>query len=82
MLPTLQPGRVIIGVRARRIRRGDVVIVAHDGLEKVKRVKYSRHGKVFLVGDKPDRSTDSRSFGAIGEDAIVAKVIWPRIKAR
>ena len=78
MAPTLVPGTVVMGVLPRKIRPGDVVIVRHGGLDKIKRIKELRAGEVFLLGDNPADSTDSRNFGWLESTVILAKVIWPR----
>lgn len=75
MAPTLMPGRVVLGVWPRRIRVGDVVIVHHEGVDKVKRVKDLSDGKVYLVGDNPASSTDSRDFGWLDTAHVIAKVM-------
>lgn len=33
---------------------------------------------VYVVGDNAQASTDSRSFGWLQPDEVIAKVIWPR----
>jgi len=78
MLPALRPGYVIVGASFRRLRPGELVVIHHDGLEKVKRIQQMRFTEVFVTGDNPAESTDSRSFGWLPVDAVVAKVIWPR----
>jgi len=77
MHPTLRKGMLVLAMRFLHIGPGDVVIVRHDNLEKVKRVEKIRDDKVFLTGDNPDSSTDSRNFGWLPQKAIMAKVIWP-----
>lgn len=77
MLPSLKQGQIVIGVRARNIRAGDVVVVRHNGLEKIKRVKERRGDKLFLIGDNTSRSTDSRNFGWLHIGSVTAKIIWP-----
>ncbi|MBQ8372188.1 MAG: signal peptidase I [Clostridia bacterium] len=32
-------------------------------------------GEIFLVGDNRDNSTDSRSFGSVGEESIIGKLL-------
>ena len=81
MLPTLVPGRVVLAVRPRNIRAGDVVVVRHDGLEKIKRVRDIQSDKVFLTGDNFLHSTDSRDFGWLDTGLVVARVIWPKVGA-
>lgn len=77
MLPYFQPGRIVLGWRAKRIRSGDVVIVMHDGLEKIKRVDRVRGDKLYVLGDNADASTDSRQFGWLPMASVKARVVWP-----
>jgi phage repressor protein C with HTH and peptisase S24 domain len=76
MAPTLAAGTVVVGVRPRGIKLGDIVVVWHDGLDKIKRVKDITLDRVFIVGDNPAESTDSRHFGWIPRDTIIARVVW------
>jgi phage repressor protein C with HTH and peptisase S24 domain len=83
MLPSLRPSQLVLAVRFLHTHTGDVVVVKHDNLEKIKRIGRYDSGQIFLVGDNPEHSTDSRSFGWLPETAIVAKVVWPRsLRAR
>ena len=75
MLPALRPGTVVFVVRPYRLQRGDIVVVAHDGLEKIKRVADIQDGKVFVQGDNPSASTDSRHFGWLPTRLVIAK-LW------
>ena len=79
MLPALQPGRLVIGVSFLAPKAGDVVVVAHNNKEKIKRIKTIDEHEVFVVGDAQDASTDSRHFGALTRHAVLAKIIWPRV---
>jgi signal peptidase I len=92
MEPTLRPGDFLVAVRTARIRRGDVVVVAHPvrDLELVKRVAAvpgdeaggePLEGRYLLVGDNPGMSTDGRSFGPVDSVSIGGVVLfryWPR----
>jgi phage repressor protein C with HTH and peptisase S24 domain len=80
MLPTLKPGRVVLASGwFRQIRPEQVVVVEHQGLEKIKRIRDVRHGRVFVVGDNARASLDSRSFGWLPVESVSARIIWPRI---
>jgi mitochondrial inner membrane protease subunit 2 len=99
MRPTLEPGDWAIAVRARRLRRGDVVIVEHPdrvAFELVKRVTHlpgdvSPDGlglvdRVWVEGDDPEGSSDSRTFGPLPPGLVRGRVWlvwWPpgRIRA-
>lgn len=79
MQPVLRPGQLVIGWAGfRRLRTGDVVILRHNGLEKIKRIYKMRSNLIFIVGDNAELSTDSRSFGWLPQSSVLAKVIWPR----
>ena len=77
MAPSLLPGTVVFGLRLRSLRAGDVVIVRHQGIDKIKRVQKICENQIFLVGDNLSSSTDSRHFGWLNKDSIRARVIWP-----
>lgn len=80
MAPTLVPGTVVVGVRPRRINPGDVVVVRHNEVDKIKRVKEVQSDKVFLTGDNSLHSTDSRDFGWLEAHSVIAKVVWPKLQ--
>lgn len=81
MLPVLPPGTLVIGLRHfRKLKPGNVVVIIHEGKEKIKRVDQLNDREVFVLGDHPDGSTDSRHFGWLAYDVVKAKVIWPRAK--
>ena len=97
MEPTLQAGdRVIVDLRAFRERapeRGDVVLIrTEDGAELIKRVSGTnedRHRpgepeRIWVVGDNPDASLDSRDIGPLLRNRIVGRVTlryWPPSRA-
>lgn len=84
MLPTLVPGSIIVATKVyKNIRVGDVVVIDHDGLEKLKRVELiTDDGQVYVTGDNPNASTDSRSFGWLHESAVLGRLVWPRNSRR
>jgi phage repressor protein C with HTH and peptisase S24 domain len=77
MLPTLAAGQLVLFV-ARSAQVGDIVMVRHDGLEKIKRIARLEHGRVYLLGDNPQASTDSRDFGWLGQETIRGVLYWPK----
>jgi phage repressor protein C with HTH and peptisase S24 domain len=76
MAPTLVPGQTVVAVRKARPYTGSLVIIRHNGREKIKRVHRVKHGLVYVAGDNPSSSTDSRHFGWLETKAIVAVVVW------
>jgi phage repressor protein C with HTH and peptisase S24 domain len=79
MLPALRPGILILGYgRYRELRRGDIIVLRHGGLEKIKRIAQINGDRLFVRGDNDVHSVDSRSFGWLHTSVVVAKVIWPR----
>jgi phage repressor protein C with HTH and peptisase S24 domain len=78
MLPLFKPGHLLLAVHDERApREGDVVLIHHGGLEKVKRLKQIQGDRMYVEGDNQARSTDSRTFGWLHRSAIRARVIWP-----
>ena len=89
MSPTLQPGDVLVAVRGLRPRPGDVAVVLHpDGFEMVKRISAvpgdtARPGWILgpdqwlVTGDNREASDDSRAFGALTTEQVLARVVWP-----
>lgn len=78
MVPTLKPDQLVV-LRRQKLRVGDVVIVLHDHMEKVKRITALTAHTVFVEGDNPASSTDSRHFGWVDRDSIKGVVVWPKV---
>ncbi len=78
MLPTLRPGQVVVFTRSRKPGVGDIVMITHEGLEKIKRIARAEPGRIYVLGDNPAASTDSRTFGWLGEEHIIGVLQWPR----
>jgi phage repressor protein C with HTH and peptisase S24 domain len=78
MLPVLRPGGIVVGWgRPKKLAIGDIVIVQHEGLEKIKRISQIEDGKLYVLGDNPEASKDSRHFGWLDLSTVQAKLVWP-----
>ena len=82
MLPAYRPGDwLLVDTRAfagRMPRVGEVVVARdprHATRRLIKRVKsVDIHGNIWLEGDNPAASTDSRHFGAV--EQVIGLVRW------
>jgi signal peptidase I len=89
MRPGLRAGdRLLVDYR-RTPRPGDVVVVRLPGRPvSVKRAVERRTTELgepgwWLLSDDPERGTDSRTYGAVAADdvlAVVAVRIWPLVR--
>jgi len=82
MLPTLKPGdEVFVNLRAYRKQLpqvGDVVLVQHPEQPNIKILKritaVSPQNHLFLEGDNPTESNDSRHFGWVPLERVYGRV--------
>jgi len=79
MLPNLSPGKIVVASSFSKIRVGRAVIFSDQGKDKIKRVAKLEDDKVYLLGDNPKESTDSRQIGWLPSNRVLASVIWPSI---
>lgn len=82
MSPSLVPGKVVVGVRYKTPRVGDVVICAHDGREIIKRVKIIQRDGLHVEGDNLGHSRDSRHYGLVPRSSVLAVAVWPWASVR
>ena len=82
MVPTLLPGQsVLVDPRAFRKRLpgvGELVWLRDPRqLDRMllKRVLSVEEARVFVLGDNPSSSTDSRGFGAVPMELILGRVV-------
>jgi nickel-type superoxide dismutase maturation protease len=83
MAPALPAGALVIAEpidASSRLCAGDIVVARRPDrpdLEVLKRVhSIDGQGTIFLIGDNRLASTDSRQFGPVLRDQIVARVRW------
>lgn len=83
MAPRLRPGALVVAEpldQAAVLRPGDIVVARRPDrpqLEIIKRIhSIDAAGTIFLVGDNPGASTDSRDFGAVRREQVLARVRW------
>ena len=60
------------------LQPGSLWVIKHPfdrSVSMVKRLASIKNGKLWVLGDNPTESSDSRSFGALPAEALVAKVV-------
>ena len=81
MRPTLEPGdRVLVRRLGRKPtpRVGSVVATWHpqrSELRLIKRLKSIEETGLWLLGDNPAESTDSRQLGAVPTNLLIGEVV-------
>jgi len=78
MLPTLAPGQTVLVEPEATISEGDVVVLLHPtrpDFVLIKRVQSSTSEGLWVVGDNPSESTDSRDFGRIQPHRVLGRVV-------
>ncbi|OEV05836.1 nickel-type superoxide dismutase maturation protease [Streptomyces oceani] len=76
MLPTLRPGDQLVLRYGAPVRRGDVIVMRHPfqhDLLIVKRAVERRATGWWVRGDNPDVRNDSREFGVVPHELLVAR---------
>jgi nickel-type superoxide dismutase maturation protease len=78
MEPSFTEDKLIVGTSwYQHLKVGHVVMFRHKDMEMIKRIKNIEKDHFFLVGDNEAASTDSREFGWVHIDNVIARVIWP-----
>ncbi len=75
MEPTLYAGQIILVLKKRRYRKGDIVVFMLHDLEMIKRIADVSDTAVRLLGDNTTDSFDSRAFGPVPHTAIQGKAV-------
>lgn len=80
MEPTFRNGSYVIVGSTKLFKPSidDVVVIKAPGrdLLMIKRITQIKKNRVYVIGDNEKESTDSRYFGFIDKERIVAKVLF------
>ncbi|WP_327707374.1 nickel-type superoxide dismutase maturation protease [Streptomyces decoyicus] len=82
MVPTLRPGDQLVVRYGAAVRPGDVVVLRHpfrQDLLIVKRAVQRRDGGWWVQGDNPFVENDSREFGVVPDELVLARA-WARVR--
>lgn len=83
MEPTLHQGKIVVGLRVfRSLKPGHIVVFKHENKELIKRVSKMSTDGIFVVGDHPEHSIDSRHFGPINRAQVIARLVYPKAARR
>ncbi len=77
MSPTLCAGQLVLFVATQKYSPGAVIMFRHNELEKVKRISRVDGARLYVLGDNPSASTDSRNFGWIEGGQVLGRLILP-----
>ena len=78
MVPTLRDGDRLLVRYGAPVRPGDIVVARHpfqQDLLLVKRAVERREGGWWLLGDNPYAESDSRLFGTVPDELVLARAI-------
>lgn len=76
MSPYLNDRDLILVQRINKYRVGDVVGFKSNDKIFIKRVHEIRNNQVYVLGDNPDNSLDSRKLGWIDRENLVFKLLF------
>ncbi|MBA0051531.1 nickel-type superoxide dismutase maturation protease [Streptomyces sp. AJS327] len=83
MVPVLRPGDQLVVRYGSAVRPGDIVVLRHPfqhDLLIVKRAVERRAGGWWVRGDNPRVRNDSREFGVVPDELVVARA-WLRLRS-
>ncbi|HUQ62951.1 MAG TPA: nickel-type superoxide dismutase maturation protease [Acidimicrobiales bacterium] len=79
MRPALEPGDRLLVTRTSDVRMGDMVALVDPRAPArlvIKRVAACTSSEVTVLGDNPDFSTDSRTFGPVKRAAVRGRAVY------
>lgn len=75
MLPSYREGDILLGITWTKFRPGQVVVVQRDFIA-IKRIVRIEPEGIWLEGDNSDHSTDSRHYGLVPTNAVIARIFF------
>ena len=75
MRPTYVPGDTLLGLSWFKPQVGQTIVAEHAGMPLIKRLNGVTDSQIWVIGDNPGHSTDSRMFGPLTKNALKAKII-------
>ncbi len=82
MYPTLENDQLIILRPRAPLHVGDIIVFLYEGHEKIKRIHGIEGEFLYVLGDNPRFSTDSRHFGYVPRRTVLGKVAYPHTEKR
>jgi len=76
MIPEFAPGERVLVRYGAKYEVGDVVLIDFKERIDLKRISRIVNDQVFVEGDNLAVSIDSRHYGSVRSDRIIAKVIY------
>ena len=79
MVPVLPPGTLVFAWRwFSNLKPDSVIIFTRQNRETIKRLDKVDESGLFVLGDHPETSTDSRQYGSIPRELVEGVVFWPK----
>jgi len=79
MSPILKSGTTIYGLRwFNTLKIDDIVIVDHEGREKIKLLTKIKDDQVYLTSGNRKKKQSIQDLGFVNIKSVKARVIWPR----
>ena len=76
MEPVIHNGNwVVASPLLHQYNEGDIVVFRYEGVNLTKRIAHIDGDQLYMLGDNAADSFDSRHFGWVDQDDIIAKVI-------
>ena len=88
MKPTLFDGDILVAIRVfsvRTLKEGNIIVAKPTDcddrlvIKRISAMMKLRYSYVYVLGDNPEESYDSRDYGWLSEKRIVAKVLWKKL---